>query len=159
MTINKQDKLLELQELKRQYENKLEFLYKTVEDIQNLSTRFNQYPSFITGFNQYPSYTNHTALDHLKQKIKIYKTLLNNIETEIKKIESMSDAKAKVYLIKDCLLVGLSKGVHIISDMTPKHIEGRVYSVSDNFLKYWLIFIAIVLLIAIITGVLPLNLE
>lgn len=79
----------------------------------------------------------------LQAQLNKYTELLSNVEREIEKIEAMPENEAIVYIRKYQLRQGVLKAVDVISDMTPEPIGGRWVRVSDNFLKYWLIFIAI----------------
>jgi hypothetical protein len=48
------------------------------------------------------------SINSLQSEIKKYNILLTNEEKEIKKIESMSETEAKMYIVKDLILDGLS---------------------------------------------------
>lgn len=155
MAINKQKKLAELHELKLQHEKKIEQLQEVIQCIYSperiRSTNILEYIKPGRVIN---------SINSLQSEIKKYNILLTNVEKEIKKIESMSETEAKMYIVKDLILDGLSKLSDIISEMMPRHVTGRIYQVSDNWFKYWMIFIAfgwVVILILRWAGVLELG--
>ena len=148
--MTKQERLEELQQLKRQHEKKIEFLRTQIKDILSMAPK-QEYGSiaYMMENNRYQMLLD-VRMKPLQSELQKYKELLSNVEREISKIEAMSENEAATYIRKYQLRQGTLKVLDVIMDMTPEHVSGRVYKVNDNFLKYWLIFIAIGLVIVAI---------
>lgn len=91
---------------------------------------------------------------HISIKLDSEKARLQRIEKEYAKIEAMSEDEAETYIrrynLKQKGWNMLGKTVEVISDMTPEPVGGRMVRVNDNFLKYWLIVIAVGFIILLI---------
>lgn len=91
---------------------------------------------------------------HISIKLDSEKERLQRIEKEYAKIEAMSEDEAETYIkrykLKQKGSDVLLKTLEVISDMTPEPIGGRLVRVNDNFLKYWLIVIAVGFIIFLI---------
>lgn len=148
--MTKQERLEELQQLKRQHEKKIEFFRMQIKDILNMAPK-QEYGSiaYMMENNRYQMLLD-IRMKSLQSELQKYKELLSNVEREISKIEAMSEDEAVAYIRKYQLRQGTLKVLDVVMDMTPEHVSGRVYKVNDNFLKYWLIFIAIGLVIVAI---------
>lgn len=91
---------------------------------------------------------------HISIKLDSEKERLQRIEKEYAKIEAMSEDEAETYIkrykLKQKGSDVLLKTLEVISDMTPEPMGGRLVRVNDNFLKYWLIVIAVGFIIFLI---------
>lgn len=142
--MTKQERLAELQQLKRQHETKIKFIRAQIKDLLNMAPKRQEQGSvvYMMENSRYQTLFD-IRMKPLQEQLKKYTELLSNVEREIEKIEAMSENEAEAYIRKCQFRQGTLKVVDVLMDMTPEPIGGRWVRVGDNFLKYWLIFIAI----------------
>ena len=148
--MTKQERLTELQLLRQEAQQSIKELTQLLA-IANSS-------SGISSFHPNP-YDIKVAMVrekryHISIKLDSEKERLQRIEKEYAKIEAMSEDEAETYIkrykLKQKGSDVLLKTLEVISDMTPEPIGGRLVRVNDNFLKYWLIVIAVGFIIFLI---------
>lgn len=148
--MTKQERLIELQNLKMQHKTSIKIIQAKINDLLNMAPKHEPDSiSYMMESNRYQTLLD-IRMKPLQKELNEYFELLSNVEHEIEKIEEMTENEAEAYLRKYHFKKGTLKALDVLMDMTPEHVNGRVYSVNDNFLKYWLILVVVGAIITLI---------
>ena len=155
ISTTKQERLHELQQLKQETQQNINELTKLLSIANSSPTMSLWGPHSLY---EIEAKIIRDKKDEISIKLGSEKKRLQQMEAEYAKIEAMSTEEANTYIRRNNLKQKgndiLDKTLTVIFDMTPEPVYGRFVKVSDNFLKYWLIFITIgTLIIFIFLGV------